>query len=133
MEANLGPAESSQCPAPATKRPESPPSAKASENCLVFWYVMDREEPVRFELHRLENGTRKVKYGDNKLSGRWTPMTRKSRCWGFDENVFVCRFDKGFGARDYHFVQVEKSVMYCYRATRPQYNAVLVFLPEESW
>ena len=131
MEANLGPAESSQCPAPATKRPESPPSAKASGNCSVFWFVMDREEPVRFELHRLGDGTRKVKYGDNAWSGHWILGNSGHKD---DENVFVCHFDMaGFGARDYHFVQVEKSVMYCYRATRQQYNAVLVFLPEESW
>ena len=72
-----------------------------------------------------------MKYGDEPLSGHWLLGNGGHKD---EENVFVCNFEMGNGrARDFHFLQVEKSPMYRFRATHPQYNAVLVFLPEESW
>ena len=71
-----------------------------------------------------------MKYGDDPLDGHWLLGNGGDED---EENIFVCSFHINGYPRDFHFLQVKKSPMYRYCAPRPENNAFLVFLPDESW
>ena len=121
MEGNPAPGEPSQCIAVTTRRPrcESTPPPQTTGNCFVFWFVQGREEPVRLELHRLEDGGRKVKYGDGPLAGHWLLRNGGHED---DPNIFEVSLKFGDELRpaDFRFVQVKASTVYRFIAARAE-------------
>jgi hypothetical protein len=135
MEANPAPGEPSQCIAVTTRRPrcESTPPPQTTGNCFVFWFVRNRdEEPVKLELHRLADGTRRVRYDGKELAGDWL----LGNCGHEDDpNVFICYFEleKGWEGVTFRFEQVKATNTYRFCGPRPEHDIFLVHLPKESW
>ena len=133
MTANPSPDKSLRCSVAPTKiRLSLEPPPPSVREVLTFWFVMQGEDPVRLELHRLLDGSQMVKYGDNPLSGTWSwrvPLRMSI------ESEFKCHFVMpGFeDGRWFYFEQIGKSPMYRDDTLDPQYNVFLIFLPEESW